>query len=943
MRGISTSWVLAALLVAGGAEARRKTLAWGPNLPHASFTTTSASSHLAARSVPDAPSCPYAAAHAFLDSHLPKAASQGSSYVVRPDSYTDKRTGITHVYVDQLLNGIPVADGHVNLNVRDGRVISFGNSFFNGPAPAPYADSGLAADPHREYCAYLGGALEEHSLAQGQSQVVLGDNHPALEDLTHLHDSNCGSLGHPPLATDSEASAQSALLAFLAHATPDSGLAASLRMDPHGHLNELTAHVDPEDKDTLRIGGAPGAVSDVKARVVYVQVPDGNGGVGVELVHRFEVEMQDNWYEAYVSTSAPHRIISVVDWASDAPTHSHQSNPARRPRPIFPPGELNARVKGVGRPSLPTIPIAGLGPESFISAEMAAELGALEHMVEEVVEHVVEDAIEGAHVVEQLLEGGAEAFREALRHSHLDSVAPVPPRNQIPEIPLASYKVFPWTINDPEEAESKVKTKGDLRSLQPERVDSLASPAGWHALPYELDPSMTGDEPSLPFWRQTNTTWGNNVFAHENWEGRNAWMYNSRPVSVPGESKGAKGGAFDFEYNPKAGGTPEERMEDARGHIDATVTQLFYTANMAHDLFYRYGFDEVSGNFQQYNFGRGGREGDAVIANAQDGSGMNNANFMTPPDGQNGRCRMYLWNTANPYRDGDLEAGIVVHELAHGLSTRLTGGPLNSGCLGWGESGGMGEGWGDFLATTIRSEAPGKDGLNDYAMGAWAANRPNGIRNYPYSLDNSTNPSTYKTLDKPGYWGVHAIGEVWAEILWVVEDKLVEKHGWAAGLFPPDADKDGRIPESAFDKETGFYRHPDTLTRLPAHLRASPSGKADGEQRLVPKHGNTLLVQLVIDGMKLQKCSPGFTDARDAIIQADEVLTGGENTCELWAGFAERGLGYDARVDGRTPWGGGVRTNGYKVSPACRGEEDPTPEPEPEDPEDPDCGPFGCW
>jgi hypothetical protein len=55
---------------------------------------------------------------------------------------------------------------------------------------------------------------------------------------------------------------------------------------------------------------------------------------------------------------------------------------------------------------------------------------------------------------------------------------------------------------------------------------------------------------------------------------------------------------------------------------------------------------------------------------------------------------MYLWNTAVPYRDGDMEAGIVIHELSHGLSTRLTGGPANSGCLGWGEAGGMGEGWG---------------------------------------------------------------------------------------------------------------------------------------------------------------------------------------------------------------------------------------------------------
>jgi extracellular elastinolytic metalloproteinase len=61
--------------------------------------------------------------------------------------------------------------------------------------------------------------------------------------------------------------------------------------------------------------------------------------------------------------------------------------------------------------------------------------------------------------------------------------------------------------------------------------------------------------------------------------------------------------------------------------------------------------------------------------------------------------------------------------------------------------------------------------------------------------------------------------------------------------------------------------------------------------------------------MKLQPCNPSFFAARDAIIQADQVLTGGENFCDLWTGFAERGLGIDAKVEGRTPWGGGIRTN----------------------------------
>ena len=46
---------------------------------------------------------------------------------------------------------------------------------------------------------------------------------------------------------------------------------------------------------------------------------------------------------------------------------------------------------------------------------------------------------------------------------------------------------------------------------------------------------------------------------------------------------------------------------------------------------------------------------------------------------------MYWWTQQLPFRDGSLESGIVIHEYGHGISTRLTGGPANSGCLGWGE------------------------------------------------------------------------------------------------------------------------------------------------------------------------------------------------------------------------------------------------------------------
>ena len=60
------------------------------------------------------------------------------------------------------------------------------------------------------------------------------------------------------------------------------------------------------------------------------------------------------------------------------------------------------------------------------------------------------------------------------------------------------------------------------------------------------------------------------------------------------------------------------------------VTNLFYGCNTFHDIYYRYGFDEASGNFQVSNYGRGGVGGDDVRCEAQDGSGTNNANFSTP-------------------------------------------------------------------------------------------------------------------------------------------------------------------------------------------------------------------------------------------------------------------------------------------------------------------------
>ena len=115
------------------------------------------------------------------------------------------------------------------------------------------------------------------------------------------------------------------------------------------------------------------------------------------------------------------------------------------------------------------------------------------------------------------------------------------------------------------------------------------------------------------------------------------------------------------------------------------------------------------------------------------------------------------------------------------VSTRLTGGPSNSACLNGLESGGMGEGWSDWYATAIRLKADDTRDT-DYSMGSWVAGDEAGIREYLYSTNLDTNRHTYKAVDR--YSSVHAIGNVWATILYEVLWNLIDKHGKNDGDKP---------------------------------------------------------------------------------------------------------------------------------------------------------------
>ncbi|KAF2124432.1 extracellular metallo proteinase MEP [Dothidotthia symphoricarpi CBS 119687] len=376
----------------------------------------------------------------------------------------------------------------------------------------------------------------------------------------------------------------------------------------------------------------------------------------------------------------------------------------------------------------------------------------------------------------------------------------------------ASYEVYPWGLQNP--------TEGS-RIVIEDPFDSQASEFGWHS---------TGSD-------KFTATRGNNAVAQSNWDNVQT---ESLYLGLPRPSDPN----LEFHYPYSLNET------DYKKYVNASITQLYYTANVYHDLLHRLGFNEQAGNFEINNNGAGGIGNDFAYLHAQDGSGSNNANFATPPDGRPARMRMYMWTNTEPSRDCSFDAGVVIHEYTHGLSNRLTGGPANSGCLALLESGGMGEGWGDFYATAIRLK-PQDTRETDYAMGEWVNGNELGIRAYLYSTDMAVNPHVY--TDVNAITRVHGIGTVWATILYEVLWNLIDKHG----------KNDAGTPE--FD--------------------------ANG----VPTDGKFLTMKLVLDGMALQPCNPTFISARDAIIDADKALTGGSNACELWKAFAKRGVGQGAR------------------------------------------------
>ena len=219
--------------------------------------------------------------------------------------------------------------------------------------------------------------------------------------------------------------------------------------------------------------------------------------------------------------------------------------------------------------------------------------------------------------------------------------------------------------------------------------------------------------------------------------------------------------------------------------------------------------------------------------------------------------------------DAAFDNGIIVHEYGHGISNRLTGGPSEVNCLFNDEQ--MGEGWSDFFTLVMTThpdvnEPEQARGIGNYVMRAAPGGQ--GIRRQPYSTDFSINNQTYDDIITSST-APHPVGEIWAATLWDLYWAMIEEHGWDDNIYTGNG-------------------------------------------------GNNKAIQLVMDGLKLQRCNPGFIDGRDAILAADQVNYGGENECLIWKVFARRGLGWGAIQGESFDRRDGVPS--FDTNPSCSGQ-----------------------
>ena len=265
-----------------------------------------------------------------------------------------------------------------------------------------------------------------------------------------------------------------------------------------------------------------------------------------------------------------------------------------------------------------SVTIATLDGQHYWNARVDAQTGRLVGKTDYVVSE--------ATTFRQHTTAAVARQQQALAYTMASAPAPAPAAGPLGVTAANSLTVVPVPYENPLIVGRQVVP---LSSANP-----LYSPYGWQVAETKAPSNFFADSYSL-LSSGKYLTRGNNVAAYD--DNATTTSGNGSLTSSTNSPNGGPTLNFDFPFDQTLGARNA-------GNLDAGITNLFYWNNMLHDVMMAHGFDEVSGNFQYKNITGQGLGNDFVRAEAQDGSGRNNANFATPVDGSSGRMQMYLFD-----------------------------------------------------------------------------------------------------------------------------------------------------------------------------------------------------------------------------------------------------------------------------------------------------------
>jgi extracellular elastinolytic metalloproteinase len=405
---------------------------------------------------------------------------------------------------------------------------------------------------------------------------------------------------------------------------------------------------------------------------------------------------------------------------------------------------------------------------------------------------------------------------------------------------------------------------------------------------------------------------------------------------------------------------------------EVAVQNLFYLNNVIHDTLYTAGFTEAAGNFQEDNFTTHKGDSDSVDAEAQDGGGIDNANFATPPDGVNPRMQMYLWTGLGTHQVVVHAAGGDVPYLAQGAvwgapltTTGVTGllalavdgtDPINNACepLVGTYTGTIvvaDRGACDFTAKAKNVQNAGGVGLivaNNNGSAPFTMGGADASVTIPAVMVSQTDGAAIKAaagtsttirlnpvqplmrdgdLDSDVVWHEYGHGLTWRMI-----GKMSGTLAGAIGEGMSDvlsviANEDDRVGEYSSSDPFGIRTMPyDAYNRTYGDI-VGEEVHLDGEVygaigwRLFELYqaagiSKSVLLADLVDGMNYTPREPAFEDMRDGILAGLAASGNGARSCIVWDAFAEYGVGVGA--DGVDKGKRAIVTESTAVPAACQ-------------------------